>query len=123
MPLKRDMGISRLIFMNGTLYYSGFQGKNTGMKNMGTGSGQGIQVAIATDQRYADYAFIAIYSMLHWHPSVPENGDTVHLLFEHLSPVTLEKFKNMVQKHGWHLNLLPMQDSFFKDWPVMRWSR
>ncbi len=86
-------------------------------------SGKNMQVAMATDQNYADFAYIAVFSMLYWQKQTQKSQNTLHLMYDHLTAETLERFEKLLQDHGWLFNPILIEDAFFEEWPAMRWSK
>lgn len=78
-----------------------------------------IQVAMATDRNYLDYALVAAASLLAQHPG---GGITLHLLHEELDESDFARFEELRRIDGFRLVPRKIERGFFQGWPELRWS-
>lgn len=78
-----------------------------------------IQVAMATDRNYLDYALVAAASLLAQHPG---GGITLHLLHEELDESDFARFEALRRIDGFRLVPRKIERGFFQGWPELRWS-
>ena len=78
-----------------------------------------IQVAMATDRNYLDYALVAAASLLAQHPG---GGITLHLLHEELDESDFARFEELRRIDGFQLVPRKIERGFFQGWPELRWS-
>ena len=78
-----------------------------------------IQVAMATDRNYLDYALVTAASLLAQHPG---GGITLHLLHEELDESDFVRFEALRRIDGFRLVPRKIERGFFQGWPELRWS-
>ena len=78
-----------------------------------------IQVAMATDRNYLDYALVAAASLLAQHSG---GGITLHLLHEELGESDFARFEALRRIGGFRLVPRKIERGFFQGWPELRWS-
>ena len=84
-------------------------------------SGAPIQIALAADEAYLEYAKIAVASLLLHHC----DRDRIEINFLHsgLSPRSLASFQSLRKLGAFQFTPIQLRDSWFHSWPEMRWSR
>ncbi|MFA6816068.1 MAG: glycosyltransferase family 8 protein [Lentisphaeria bacterium] len=78
-----------------------------------------INIALATDRNYLNYALVTTASILY---NTKKDTICLYVLQEGLNEKDLNKFRALSKIRPFELKPLKISTAFFKDWPAMRWS-